>query len=144
MFEELCYYNSIEQIFIYLNKNNYVRLALQIWSICRASLSSCCTNVDKVPSSSETHDTGSSDLSANKSKDSSSDNPSTEYKPAPFPSLGNHFTPPSMKTVSPISVTETENDDSNEELNKDDEVSSNEKDESTKMNKITPPPCSLI
>ena len=43
-----------------------------------------------------------------------------------------------MKTVSPISVTETENDDSNEELNKDDEVSSNEKDESTKINKRIP------
>ena len=47
-------------------------------------------------------------------------------------SLDNPFTPPRMKTVTPISVMETENDDLREEMNKDDEESSNEKDESTK------------
>ena len=43
-----------------------------------------------------------------------------------------------MKNVSPLSVTETENEDFREELNKDDEVSGKEKDESIEMN--TPPP----
>ena len=105
---------------------------------CSECVSSCCTNVEKVLSSSETHDTESSDLSTNKSKDSLSDDPSTKYKPVPFPSLDNPFTPPRMKYISPISVTETENDDYREELNKDDEVSSNEKDESTKINKTIP------
>ena len=107
------------------------------WSECR---SSCCTNVEKVLSSSETHDTESSDLSANKSKDLSSDDPSTEYNLVPFPFLDTPFTPPRMKNVSPLSVTETENEDFREELNKDDEVSGKEKDESTEMNKTTPPP----
>ena len=43
-----------------------------------------------------------------------------------------------MKNVSPLSVTETENDDFKEKLDKDNEVSGNEKDESTKMNKTNP------
>ena len=107
---------------------------------CSKCRSSCCTNVEKVLSSSETHDTESSDLSANKSKDSSSDDPSTEYNPVPFPSLDTPFTPPRMKNVSPLSVTETENEDSREELNENDEVSDKENIESIEVNKTTPPP----
>ena len=63
-------------------------------------------NVEKVPSSADIHDTESTDLSTNYSKDSISEDPSTQYKPVPFPSLDNPFTPPRMNTVSPISVTE--------------------------------------
>ena len=99
---------------------------------CSEYKSPCCMNVEKVPSSAKTHDTESTVLLANKSKDSISEYPSTQYKPVPFLSLNNPFTSPRMKTVSPISVMETENDDLREELNKDDEKSSNEKDESTK------------
>ena len=73
--------------------------------------SPCCMNVEKAPASVEIHDTESTDLSANKSKDSISEDLSTQCTLVPFPLLDNLFTPSRMKTVSPISVTEAENDD---------------------------------
>ena len=72
---------------------------------CSECRSCCCSNVETVPSSAETQDTESSDLSAKKSKDSLSNDISTGYRSVPFPSLDNHFTSPKMKNVSPISVT---------------------------------------
>ena len=45
-----------------------------------------------------------------------------------------------MKNVSPFSVTETENENSREELNENDEVSDKENIESIEVNKTTPPP----
>ena len=45
-----------------------------------------------------------------------------------------------MKNVSPLSVTETENEDSREELNENDEVSGKENIESIEVNKTTTPP----
>ena len=98
-------------------------------------------NIDKVLPSTEIHDTEPDNLSANKLKDPISEDLSTQYKPVPFPPL-DLFTPPRLKTVSPISVTETESDDLIEELKKDKEESSNEnenekvKDKSTKNSSI--------
>ena len=102
---------------------------------CSECRSSCCMNVDKVLPSIEIHDTEPDNLSANKLKDPISEDLSTQYKHVQFPPLDT-FTPPRLKTVSPISVTETESDDLIEELKKDEEESSNEnekeKDKSTK------------